>query len=123
MSRDRLQEPYASPRRIRERPKLETYGHNSSPARLILWLRSEGSSDGLDRKQATRAETFEDSTRETQDEDRRPRVESAVVRARKRFMQHIKAPILIGPTAECVLIPLDPKSGPIGSGAPHESCA
>jgi hypothetical protein len=46
----------------------------------------------LDRKQATRAETFEDSTRETQDEDRRPRVESAVGRARKAVHATHKGP-------------------------------
>ena len=111
--------------------RLAEFESSPSSNLLVITHHRPGSFVGLDRrddrtvfdcKQATRAETFEDSTGETQDEDRCPRVQSAVVQARKRVTQPGKAPMLIGPTAECGLILLDSKREPIGSGSTHESC-
>ena len=72
--------------------RLVEFESSPSSNLLVITHHRPGCFVGLDRrddrtvfdcKQATRAETFEDSTGETQDEDRCPRVESAVVQARK----------------------------------------
>lgn len=123
MSRDRLQEPYVSPRRIREQPKLESFGHNSSPARLMRWLRSEGTIG----RSLTANKPREPRHLRIAQERLRMKTDALGSRAQlcklgKRVKQPGKAPMLIGPTAQCGLILLDSKSEPIGSGSTHESC-